>query len=51
MRDFMKYSILFVNIYNLIFIPLQFAYRIDFKGIYFFIVAMLIYLGFKLGPV
>jgi len=35
MRDFMKWSILIVSIYNLIFTPLQFAYRIGFKGPYF----------------
>jgi len=34
MRDFMKYSILIISVYNLIFTPLQFAYRIDYKGIY-----------------
>jgi len=30
----MKYSILILSTYNLIFTPLQFAYRIDYKGIF-----------------
>jgi hypothetical protein len=30
----MKAAILVIVIYNLIFIPLQFGYRIQFKGIY-----------------
>jgi len=33
-RKFMKWSILFAVVYNIIFIPLQFGYRIDFEGFY-----------------
>jgi hypothetical protein len=29
-RQFMKWAILFIAIYNIIFIPLQFGYRIEF---------------------
>lgn len=32
-KNFMKNSVLLVSLYNIIFIPLQFAYRIDFEGI------------------
>ena len=31
-RDFMRWSILLLSIYNAVFIPLQFAYRIPFDG-------------------
>ena len=31
-RQFMKWSILLVSIYNILFIPLQFGYRINFEG-------------------
>jgi len=42
----MKWSILLIVIYNIIFIPLQFAYRIEFTGIFAFLetVTILLYL-------
>jgi len=33
-RQFMRWSILFMAIYNIAFIPLQFGYRIKFDGIF-----------------
>lgn len=34
LRNFMQYSILLISVYNMIFIPLQFGYRIPFRGKY-----------------
>ena len=33
-RQFMRWSILLVSIYNILFIPLQFGYRIKFDGLF-----------------
>lgn len=39
----MRWIILLLSIYNVIFIPLQFAYRIDFHGVYLFLEIMTIF--------
>ena len=41
-RNFMKWSIISMSIYNLIFIPIQFGYRIKFEGIYLLLEAFTI---------